>query len=250
MARFTTLSNCNEYWATDSLIERAKEKVGMDERILAVSYTDYSGTFYDKCLIGYIKENYPNNIISEITSYNGENTFIFGDVLELEDFDSEGFTDSWDFEQYMESATQALIENEISDIIASHPEYADYEDTIREFLGYRSICTFGIDYSESGFKEYVEERIFDDIVGGKNFMTPCVLELKRVGKYIIEISASRGIDVNGNSVHCLYSDPKKVMYGFTAIQWNGKEWERAFDIDFCTFNREDIDNKLSILAAE
>lgn len=245
MARFTTLSNRNEYWATDSLIESAKEKVGMDERILAVSYTDYGGTFYDKCLIGYIKENYPNNIISEITSYNGENAFIFGDVLELEDFDSEGFTDSWDFEQYMESATQALIENEISDIIASHPEYADYEDTIKEFLGYRSICTFGIDYSESEFKEYVEERIFDDIVGGKNFMTPCVLELKRVGKYLIEISAS-----SHNNHHSLYSDPKKVMYGFTAIQWNGKEWERAIEMDFGTFNREDIDKKLSNLAEE
>lgn len=250
MARFTTLSNRNEYWATDSLIESAKEKVGMDERILAVSYTDYGGTFYDKCLIGYIKENYPNNIISEITSYNGENAFIFGDVLELEDFDSEGFTDSWDFEQYMDSATQALIEEECSDIIANNPEYTNYQDVIKEFLYNIRIETFGIDYSERELNEYIEKRIFDDIVGGKNFMTPCVLELKRVGKYIIEISASRGIDINGNSVRCLYSDPKKVMYGFTAIQWNGKEWERAFGIDFCTFNREDIDNKLSILAAE
>ena len=33
-------------------------------------------------------------------------------------------------------------------------------------------------------------------------------------------------------------------------RWNGKEWERAFDIDFCTFNREDIDKKLSNLAEE
>ena len=250
MARFTTLSNRNEYWATDSLIESAKEKVGMDERILAVSYTDYGGTFYDKCLIGYIKENYPNNIISEITSYNGENAFIFGDVLELEDFDSEGFTDSWDFEQYLYSATQAQIGEECSNIIANNPEYANYQDVIKEFLDNSRVETFGIDYSERELNEYIEKRIFDDIVGGKNFMTPCVLELKMVGKYIIEISASRGIDINGNSVHCLYSDPKKVMYGFTAIQWNGKEWERAIEMDFGTFNREDIDNKLSILAAE
>lgn len=245
MARFTTLSNCNEYWATDSLIERAKEKVGMDERILAVSYTNYGGTFYDKCLIAYIKQNYPNNIITEITSYNGENAFIFGDVLELEDFDSEGFTDSWDFEQYMESVTQELINNECDNIIASNPEYANYQNDIKDFLGYSRVETFGIDYSEREFNEYIEKRIFADIVGGKNCMTPCVLELKRVGNYIIEISAS-----SHNNHRSLYSDPKKVMYGFTAIQWNGKEWERAFDIDFCTFNREEIDNKLSILAEE
>lgn len=245
MARFTTLSHCNEYYATDSLIERAKEEVGMDERILAVSYTDYGGTFYDKCLIAYMKENYPNNIITEITSYNGENAFIFGDVLELEDFDSEGFTESWDFEQYMYSATQALIEEECSNIIADNPEYANYQDVIKEFLDYSRVETFGIDYSEREFNEYIEKRIFEDIVGGKNCMTPCVLELKRVGKYIIEISAS-----SHNNRRGLYSDPKKVMYGFTAIQWNGKEWERAFDIDFCTFNREEIDNKLSILADE
>lgn len=245
MARFTTLSNRNEYWATDSLIESAKEKVGMDERILAVSYTDYGGTFYDKCLIGYIKENYPNNIISEITSYNGENAFIFGDVLELEDFDSEGFTESWDFEQYLYSATQAQIGEECSNIIANNPEYANYQDVIKEFLDNSRVETFGIDYSERELNEYIEKRIFDDIVGGKNFMTPCVLELKRVGKYIIEISAS-----SDNNRRGLYSDPKKVMYGFTAIQWNGKEWGRAIEMDFGTFNREDIDNKLSILAAE
>ena len=245
MARFTTLSNRNEYWATDSLIESAKEKVGMDERILAVSYTDYGGTFYDKCLIGYIKENYPNNIISEITSYNGENAFIFGDVLELEDFDSEGFTESWDFEQYMYSATQALIGEECSNIIADNPEYANYQDVIKEFLDNCRVETCGIDYSDRELNEYIEKRIFDDIVGGKNFMTPCVLELKRVGKYIIEISAS-----SDNNRRGLYSDPNKIMYGFTAIQWNGKEWERAFDIDFCTFNRKDIDKKLSNLAEE
>lgn len=245
MARFTTLSNRKEYWATDSLIERAKEEVGMDERILAVSYTDYGGTFYDKCLIAYMKENYPNNIITEITSYNGENAFIFGDVLELEDFDSEGFTESWDFEQYMYSATQALIEEECSNIIANNPEYANYQDVIKEFLDNSGVETFGIDYSEREFNEYIEKRIFDDIVGGKNFMTPCVLELKRVGKYIIEISAS-----SHNNRRGLFSDPKKVMYGFTAIQWNGKEWERAIEMDFCTFNREEIDNKLSILADE
>lgn len=245
MARFTTLSNCNEYWATDSLIERAKEKVGMNERILAVSYTDYGGTFYDKCLIAYIKENYPNNIITETTFYFGENAFIFGDVLELEDFDSEGFTYSWDFEQYLYSATQAQIGEECSNIIANNPEYANYQDVIKDFLDNSRVETFGIDYSEREFNEYIEKRIFDDIVGGKNFMTPCVLELKRVGKYIIEISAS-----SDNNRRGLYSDPKKVMYGFTAIQWNGKEWERAFDIDFCTFNRKEIDNKLSILANE
>lgn len=243
MARFTTLSNRNEYYATDFLIERAKERVSMTERILAVSYTDYGGTFYDKCLIGYIKENYPNNIITEITSYNGENAFVFGDVLELEDFDSNGFTDSEDFEEYMDSATQAQIGEECSNIIGSNPEYANYQNVIKEFLDYSRVETFGIDYSEREFNEYIEKRIFDDIVGGKNFMTPCVLELKRVGKYIIEISAS-----SHDNHRSLYSDPKKVMYGFTAIQWNGKEWERAFDIDFCTFNREEIDNKLSILA--
>lgn len=245
MARFTTLSHRNEYYATDSLIERAKEKVGMDEKILAVAYTNYGGTFYDKCLIAYIKENYPNNIITEITSYNGENAFIFGDVLELEDFDSEGFTDSWKFEQYMDSATQELINEECDNIIASTPEYANYQDVIKDFLDNSGVETFGIDYSEREFNEYIEKRIFDDIVGGKNFMTPCVLELKRVGKYIIEISAS-----SHNNCRSLYSDPKKVMYGFTAIQWNGKEWERAIEMDFCTFNREEIDNKLSNLADE
>lgn len=245
MARFTTLSNRKEYWATDSLIERAKERVGMDERILAVSYTNYSGTFYDKCLIAYIKENYPNNIITEIALYNGENAFIFGDVLELEDFDSNGFTDSEDFEEYMDSATQAQIGEECSNIIGNNPEYANYQNDIKDFLGYRGVDTSGINYIERELNEYIEKRIFDDIVGGKNLFTPCILELKRVGKYIIEISAS-----SHNNCRGLYSDPKKVMYGFTAIQWNGKEWERAFDIDFCTFNRKDIDNKLSILANE
>lgn len=73
------------YVASESLVQSAK---GNNSDIyLNFAYTDYSGSFLDKVIISYFKEYYPENIVHEEASWNGENAFIFGDIAkELYDF--------------------------------------------------------------------------------------------------------------------------------------------------------------------
>lgn len=74
------LSDRATFFASDSLLEEAKEK-GANVYI-NLAYTSYGGTFVDNCLIQYFKQFYPESIIYESTSWNGENVFVFGEIAE------------------------------------------------------------------------------------------------------------------------------------------------------------------------
>lgn len=64
--------------ASDSLLEDAKAK--QSNIYINFAYTDYGGDFFDRVSIAYFKENYPDNIVYESTSWNGENAYIFGEI--------------------------------------------------------------------------------------------------------------------------------------------------------------------------
>lgn len=74
------LADRNTFYASDSLLEEAKE-VGANVYV-NLAYTAYGGTFLDNCIIQYFKEFHPESIIFESTSWNGENAFIFGEMAQ------------------------------------------------------------------------------------------------------------------------------------------------------------------------
>lgn len=65
------------YVASESLVQEAKSK--HSDIYLNFAYTSYGGSFLDKVIISYFKENYPENIVYEKTSWKGENAFVFGE---------------------------------------------------------------------------------------------------------------------------------------------------------------------------
>lgn len=65
------------YVASENLVQEAKSK--HSDIYLNFAYTSYGGSFLDKVIISYFKENYPENIVCERTSWNGENAFVFGE---------------------------------------------------------------------------------------------------------------------------------------------------------------------------
>lgn len=78
-----TVDFCNKqtFVASESLVLEAKEK--NSNFYLNFSYTSYGGSFFDKVVIDYFKQNHPESIVYEETSWNGENAFIFGDVSKV-----------------------------------------------------------------------------------------------------------------------------------------------------------------------
>lgn len=65
------------YVGSESLVQEAKSK--HSDIYLNFAYTSYGGLFLDKVIISYFKENYPENIVYERTSWKGENAFVFGE---------------------------------------------------------------------------------------------------------------------------------------------------------------------------
>ena len=81
MARGGFVTNIDEAFGSQELKNDLKSKMKPNDPILAFAYTDYGGDFFDKVAIEYFKENYPNNIVSEITYYNGQNGIVFGEPV-------------------------------------------------------------------------------------------------------------------------------------------------------------------------
>lgn len=65
------------YVGSESLVQEAKSK--HSDIYLNFAYTSYGGSFLDKVIISCFKENYPENIVYERTSWKGENAFVFGE---------------------------------------------------------------------------------------------------------------------------------------------------------------------------
>lgn len=149
-------SSKQTYVASESLVQEAKNK---DSNIyLNFAYTNYGGSFLDKVIISYFKENYPENIVHEKTSWNGENTFIFGESAKelyeliitgnILDFDYLGqYYTEMEYNMITEEAQQYIndngLDNELYDIVCEwlidnsclEPNFVDYSETdLNEYL--------------------------------------------------------------------------------------------------------------------
>lgn len=142
--------------ASESLVQEAKEK--HSNIYLNFSYTNYGGSFLDKVIISYFKEYYPENIVHEKTSWNGENAFVFGkpakelynlmkvdNVLGFDDL--EDYYTEMEYNMITEEAQQYIddngISNDLLDIVCewminnSHvePNFVDYSEVeLNDFL--------------------------------------------------------------------------------------------------------------------
>lgn len=148
-------SNKQTYIASESLIQEAQDK--HSNIYLNFAYTNYGGSFLDKVIISYFKEYYPENIVHESTSWNGENAFIFGESAKelyesirmgILDFDCLGqYYTEMEYNMIADTAQQYIsdngLDNELYDIVCdwlsenSYPEpnYLDYSEIdLNEYL--------------------------------------------------------------------------------------------------------------------
>lgn len=147
------------YCASESLVEEAKEK--NSNFYLNFAYTNYGGTFFDKVVIAYFKENHPESIVYEETSWNGENAFIFGNAakefVEESNYYLLGFEDIEDF--YFSLEMDMIIEaaNDFYECNKDLFIIEKYEavDLITEYLeGYHVEPNY-VDYCESDLEAYL-----------------------------------------------------------------------------------------------
>lgn len=155
------LSDRSTYFASDSLVKEAKAK--NSDCYINIAYTNYGGSFVDKCIIKFFKENYPNNIVVEPTSWNGKNAFIFGDIAKEflasgeNQFYYEGFDDFYYSEKYNEIVKEShyFLENVLKTNLDCYNALTEKvsNDTIINtlidiFEEQCNVLTNGVDYSE------------------------------------------------------------------------------------------------------
>lgn len=153
-------SSKQTYVASESLLQEAKDK--HSDIYLNFAYTDYGGSFLDKVIISYFKEYYPENIVHEKTSYNGENAFIFGEpAKDLRDFIKNG--DILDFDCYL---GQYYTEMKFDIIMEAAQQYVNYNGLDNDLLNiiYGWICNNSrmesnfVDYSGIDLNEFLQKN--------------------------------------------------------------------------------------------
>lgn len=150
-------SNKQTYVASESLVQEAKDK--HSDIYLNFAYTDYGGSFLDKVIISYFKEYYPENIVHEKTSWNGENAFIFGEpAKELYNLmkvnNVSGFDDLEDYYTEME---YNMITEEAQQYIKDNGLGNELYDIVSEWLIENSHVVNFVYYSEVELNEYLQE---------------------------------------------------------------------------------------------
>lgn len=151
-------SSKQTYVASESLLQEAKDK--HSDIYLNFAYTDYGGSFLDKVIISYFKEYYPENIVHETTSWNGENAFIFGEpakeLYNLMKVDNIlGFDDLEDYYTEME---YNMITEEAQQYIEDNGLSNELYDIVREWLvDNGSIEPNFVDYSETDLNGYLQK---------------------------------------------------------------------------------------------
>ena len=147
-------SNGWTYVGSESLVQEAKEK--HSDIYLNFAYTSYGGSFLDKVIISYFKENYPENIVCERTSWKGENAFVFGEpAKKLYELIIAGNTLEFDY------LGQYYTEMEYNMITAEAQQYIDDNGLGNEL--YDIVLGWLIDNSrvEPNFVDYSEVELND-----------------------------------------------------------------------------------------
>lgn len=151
-------SNRCTYVGSESLVQEAQDK--HSDIYLNFAYTDYGGSFLDKVIISYFKEYYPENIVHEKTSWNGENAFIFGEpAKELYDFIKTGYILGFDcLEQYYTQMEFDMKMEEAQQYIKDNGLGNELYDIVLEWLIENSHVEFNfVYYSEVELNEYLQK---------------------------------------------------------------------------------------------
>ena len=153
------LADSSTFIASQELVNKAKEKNA--KQYLNVCYSDYGGTFFDKVLISYFKKEHPNNIVVENAGWNGENAFIFGDILD--EFLKETNNYLLGFE-FIEDEFTEIQQNEYKlyadDLIKNEIFSENERDLIYNYLEDNAhVDTFGIDVNDDALIEAINEQI-------------------------------------------------------------------------------------------
>lgn len=152
-------SSKQTYVASESLLQEAKDK--HSDIYLNFAYTDYGGSFLDKVIISYFKEYYPENIVHERTSWNGENAFIFGEpAKELYDFIKNGYILGFDcLEQYYTEMEYNMITEEAQQYINDNGLDNDLLNIIYGWICNNSRMESNfVDYSEIDLNEFLQKN--------------------------------------------------------------------------------------------
>lgn len=151
-------ASISTYVASESLVQEAKDK--HSDIYLNFAYTDYGGSFLEKVIISYFKEYYPENIVHEKTSWNGENAFIFGEPAKelynlMKVYNVLGFDDLEDYYTEME---YNMITEEAQQYIDDNGISNDLLDIVYEWIGENSRLEPNfVDYSEIDLNEYLQK---------------------------------------------------------------------------------------------
>lgn len=153
-----------EYYASDNLIEELRNKTAAIDKIINFAYTDYGGSFYDKVCITYFSENYPDNIVKENTSWNGENALLFGLVAEQFAEDTENYPLPGNLEEYyFEMAREQNREDFEYFVDDLTRDYEFDRETVLDWItenkeGYYQIVYTQTDFSYSDLVQELEEN--------------------------------------------------------------------------------------------
>ena len=134
--------------------------------VLSCAYTDYGGTFFDKVTIAYFKKYYKDNIISEITSYNGENAFIFGEIVNKFIEENESYPLGFEnIEEFFYNMEYEIEERDFKSFLNDLRKYSNYKikrgamNFLRENRsGYYPVLTTGVDFNSTELEEYLVEN--------------------------------------------------------------------------------------------
>lgn len=147
--------------ATDELLMEILKKDVSTDKCIAISYTNYGGTYLEKVFIQYLKENHPDNILIENTIYSGENAIVFGyivdDIIEASKDYPLGYED---FEDYYCGKEISDLEKAAIQFIRENDIPGDQEEIIYDyFRNAATMQTFGVDYSESDLERYIKDNL-------------------------------------------------------------------------------------------
>jgi hypothetical protein len=164
MAKGGYVTDLDEVVSSSDLKEELESKMKKGDEIVAFSYTNYGGTFFDKVAIEYFKENHPKNIVFEQAAYNGQNAIVFGEVAkdfleETKDYPL-GYEDMESFYYEMQNKQEEKdFKLFLSDIKNKYTVKKGALDWLLENKsGYYSIQTDGLDFSYSELENELEQE--------------------------------------------------------------------------------------------
>lgn len=167
MRKIDFINGCSFGYGTPELKELAKSK--QSDIYINFAYTDYGGDFFDRIAIAYFKENHPDNIVYESTSWNGENAYIFGEIAKEFKEETDNYLLGFEsIEEYYCEKEQEMLDDLY---LFLYNEYVESErictnrDNFIEFLqeNFTNECSYNVmptmvDYSPSDVENLLIEN--------------------------------------------------------------------------------------------